>query len=91
MKSIVSLVVLAAVLTGCASAPGEHEVTVLKDGPAPTGCTQLGAVNSTPPYILPGDDLRQMKAQVRDLEGDTVWVTHRGIIGRGVAFRCVKS
>jgi hypothetical protein len=76
-------------LSGCATmAPGAKEVRMLK-APDAASCTAAGAVYSIPPYILPNDDLKQLKNQAIALGANAVLVTGpRVLVTRGIAYRC---
>jgi hypothetical protein len=65
-----------------------HAVDVAKDAAAVASCTVIGQVSSTPPYILPGADVRQMKKLADAMHADTLLVVSRGVVSKGVAYRC---
>ena len=56
-------------------------------------CKQLGMVSSSPPYLLPGDDERQMRTQTAALGGDTLLISTSAILGNsnGIAFDCARN
>jgi hypothetical protein len=65
-----------------------HAVDMAKDTAAVASCTVIGQVSSTPPYILPGADIRQMKRLADAMHADTLFVVSRGVVSKGVAYRC---
>jgi len=79
-------------LFGCTTlAPGAHEVTVTRDAAKVEHCKALGSVASVPPYIAPGDDLKQLKNKAVGLGADTVLLTGPRVVSTaGVAYHCGK-
>jgi hypothetical protein len=41
-------------------APTAASITTTRDGAAVSNCKAVGNVASVPPYVLPGDDLKQL-------------------------------
>ena len=81
MKYLIASIALAV----CVSA---HAADVAKDAAAVAPCTVIGEVTATPPYILPGSDIRQMKKLADAMHADTLLVVSRGIVSKGGAYRC---
>ena len=70
-------------------APTAQGIPTTRDAAAVSNCKPVGNVASTPPYIWPGDDLKQLKNQAVGLGGDTVLLTGPRIIStQGIAYRC---
>jgi hypothetical protein len=84
------LLVSLVALTACTTlAPGAADVTVTRDAATVTTCKALGSVHSVPPYILPNDDLKQIKNRSIGMGADTVLITGPRLISTaGVAYRC---
>lgn len=89
MSKLVLLTALAA-LVGCTTlAPGAREVTITRDTGQVANCKALGSVNSIPPYMLPGDDLKQLKNKSIGVGADTVLITSPRLVSTaGIAYRC---
>lgn len=86
-----SLLGILLMTSACAlSAAGEK--VVVSDPSGVGSCKQLGMVSSSPPYLLPGDDQKQMRSATAELGGNTLVVTHAAIVGssRGVAYDCKR-
>jgi hypothetical protein len=86
----VAALLLAASLFGCTTtAPG---VRVTRDAGDVEHCKHIGAVQTIPPYSLPGEDLEQLRSRSAAVGGDTVLLnTSRGPTMTGIAFRCRTS
>ena len=64
-------------------------MTITRDVAAVEHCKALGSVASAPPYVLPGDDLKQLKNQALGLGANTVLLTGpRFVSTAGVAYQC---
>jgi len=89
----VAAILLVASLLGCATtAPGGHDVRVTRNAADVEHCKPIGAVQTVPPYALPGDDLEQIRSRTVDLGADTVLLnTSRRASTSGVAYRCRTS
>lgn len=89
MSKLLWLVILAS-LVGCTTlAPGASDVTITRDTGQVANCKALGSVNSIPPYILPNDDLKQLKNKSIGMGADTVLITSPRLISTaGMAYRC---
>jgi hypothetical protein len=73
-------------------APGTAEVFVTRDPAAVQACQAAGNVASVPPYVLPGDDLKQVRNQAVGLQADTVLLTGPRLVStQGVAYRCKRG
>jgi len=93
MRSI-SALVLASVLAGCVSRPpdGGREVRLTRDATDVEHCKHIGAVQSVPPYALPGDDLEQIRSRTVAIGADTVLLNASRKAGTsGIAYRCRAS
>jgi hypothetical protein len=67
------------------------EIKIVRKSDEVSQCQLLGAIEAHPPYILPGDDFRQLRAKAAALGADTVLVPGRRIgIVSGQAYRCTK-
>jgi hypothetical protein len=80
-------------VSGCTTlAPTAASITTTRDGAAVSNCKPVGNVASTPPYVLPGDDLKQLKNQAAGLGGEIVLITGPRLIStQGIAYRCQRS
>ena len=89
MKWLYALV-LPLALVGCttALAPQAKNIVTTRDPAVVERCEMLGTVEAHPPYIWPGDDLKQLKNKAAPLGADTVFVTGRFGTVVGVAYRC---
>lgn len=88
-KVLVSIAAL--MLAGCATtmAPQAEGVRITKEAADVASCDALGDVHSTPPYIWPGDDLKQLRNSAVALKADTVLLTGpRLVVTKGIAYRC---
>jgi|HubBroStandDraft_6_1064221.scaffolds.fasta_scaffold279918_2 hypothetical protein len=86
----IKLAAAALVLSGCTTmAPRADQVSIVTDPALVQHCAAVGNVTSTPPYVLPGDDLKQLRNQAAGLGADTVLRTGPRIVStQGVAYRC---
>ena len=89
MRPAISILLVAAV-AGCTTlAPGAKDVRITRNTADVESCKALGPVQSVPPYILPGDDLKQVRNQSIAVGADTILLTGPRIISTaGVAYRC---
>jgi hypothetical protein len=87
------LILLGAVLLACTTlAPTARDIPTTREPAAIANCKAVGNVASIPPYILPGDDLRQLKNQAAGLGGDMVLITGPRLVStQGIAYRCQSS
>ncbi len=70
-------------------APTAQTVSTTRDAMVVTNCKAVGNVASIPPYILPGDDLKQIKNQTVGLGGNTVLITGPRLVStQGIAYSC---
>lgn len=70
-------------------APGAHAVRITENPADVAGCRAVGPVSSSPPYVVPGDDLKQLRNDAVALRANTVLRTGpRILITRGIAYRC---
>lgn len=85
------LFVLSSVFTSACTtlAPTAQAVSTTRDAAAVANCKAVGNVASSPPYILPGDDLKQIKNQAVGLGGNIVLITGPRIVStQGIAYSC---
>jgi hypothetical protein len=92
MRSVVAILLVAA-LFGCASSSSrDHGVRVTRDAAVVEHCKHIGAVQSVPPYSVPGADLEQIRSRTVAIGADTVLLnTARRESVSGVAYRCKAS
>jgi len=93
-KSLSLLLVAASVLTSACTtlAPTAQGIPTTRDAAQVASCKAVGNVASTPPYILPGDDLKQIKNQAAGLGGDIVLITSPRIVStQGIAYQCHQT
>lgn len=87
----VALSIAALMLAGCTTtmAPKAEGVHITRKTAEVERCEVAGNVNSTPPYIWPGDDLKQLQNSAVALKADTVLLTGpRLVVTKGIAYRC---
>jgi hypothetical protein len=89
----VSSILLVASLLGCTTAaPGGQDVRVTRNAAEVEHCRPIGAVQSVPPYALPGEDMEQIRSRTIAVGADTVLLnTSRKASASGVAYRCRTS
>lgn len=77
-------------LSGCTTmAPGSKESSITRNTAEVEHCKPLGALQSAPPYVMPGDDLKQLRSQSVPLGADTILITSPRLLSTaGVAYRC---
>jgi hypothetical protein len=83
-------VLLVASLLGCTTTPGANEVRVTRNAADVEHCKPIGAVQTIPPYALPGDDLIQIRAKTTAVGADTVLLNTSRVMMAGIAYRCRK-
>jgi hypothetical protein len=88
-----TLTVACILLTGCttAVAPQGMKIETTQNPTIVENCVVVGAVQVQPPYIWPGDDLKQLKNNAVLLGADTVFVTSRFGTVFGMAYICNPS
>jgi hypothetical protein len=70
-------------------APGAKEIAITRSMAEVEHCKPLGAVQSVPPYVIPGDDLKQLRNQSVPLGADTILLTSPRLVSTaGIAYRC---
>ena len=81
------------VISGCTTlAPTAAGIPTTRDAATVSNCKAVGPVASVPPYILPGDDLKQLKNQAVGLGGDIVLITGPRLVStQGIAYRCQRG
>jgi hypothetical protein len=93
MRSVVAILLVAA-LFGCASSTSRERggVRVTRDAALVERCKHIGAVQTVPPYAMPGEDLEQLRIRTVAIGADTVLLnTARRDSVSGVAYRCRAS
>jgi hypothetical protein len=80
-------------LCGCAgSSSVKHGVRVTRNAADVEHCKHIGAVQSVPPYSLPGEDLERIRNRAIEVGADTVLLDgSRRESFSGIAFRCRAS
>ncbi len=90
-KSRLLLLILSSVYASACTtlAPTAKDIVVTRDAAAVANCKAVGNVASVPPYVLPGDDLKQLKNQAVGLGGNIVLLTGPRLVStQGVAYSC---
>ena len=80
-------------LSGCAGTSSvKHGVRVTRSAADVEHCKHIGAVQSVPPYSLPGEDLERIRNRAIEVGADTVLLdgSRRDSVS-GIAFRCRAS
>ena len=85
MVRVVS-VLLVASLFGCASS--SRQVHVTRNAADVEHCKPIGAVQTIPPYALPGEDMRLIRDKTVAVGADTVLLNASRAVTAGVAYRC---
>ena len=90
MRTVAVGIVLLVALAGCTTlAPGAKDVYITRNAVEVQQCKALGSVQSVPPYVLPNDDLKQLRNQTIAVGADTVLITGPRLVSTaGVAYRC---
>jgi outer membrane lipoprotein SlyB len=85
-------IVAAALSTGCTTlAPHAEDVRTTSHAEEVAHCTAMGSVRSVPPYIMPNEDLKQLRNKAVALGADTVLITGPRLISTaGIAYKCAK-
>lgn len=93
-KVVFLILALSGVFTSACTtlAPKAQAVATTRDETVVTNCKAVGNVASIPPYILPGDDLKQIKNQAVGLGGNTVLITGPRLVStQGIAYSCQSN
>ncbi|HEY4339135.1 MAG TPA: hypothetical protein VGM97_04235, partial [Steroidobacteraceae bacterium] len=71
-------------------APQGKDIKITHDPADIAQCQSKGSVTSHPPYLLPGDDYKQLKNRVvsENMDADTILITSRVVVTKGIAYRC---
>jgi hypothetical protein len=88
MRRAVSILLVAALLGCTTAAPGGNDVRVTRNATDVEHCKPIGAVQTVPPYALPGDDLQQIRAKTVAVGADTVLLNASRVSTAGIAYRC---
>ena len=68
------------------------EIAIVRKREQVVNCKLLGDIAAHPPYILPGDDYRQLRRKAAALGADTILVPGRRIGAvEGFAYRCTEK
>lgn len=86
----VATMLIAIALCGCASNSSvKHGVRVTRNAADVERCKHIGAVQSVPPYSMPGEDLERIRNRAVEVGADTVLLnTSRKEAASGIAYRC---
>jgi hypothetical protein len=86
----VLVILLVNSLCACSSTSGSSQgVRITRDVADVEHCKHIGAVQSVPPYALPGEDLEEIRARTIAIGADTVLLdTSRKAATSGIAYRC---
>lgn len=89
MRKII-IIFFCTALGGCttAVAPQAQSIITTQNPMIVENCNVVGTVEAHPPYIWPGDDLKQLKNKALALGADTIFVTGRFASVVGVAYKC---
>lgn len=89
----IAVILFAALLLGCTTtAPAGRDVRLTRDVADVEHCKHIGAVQTIPPYAVPGDDLEQLRSQTVAIGADTVLLQKsRKASTSGIAYRCRAS
>jgi hypothetical protein len=89
----VAIMFFAIALYGCAgSSSVKNGVRVTRNAGDVEHCKHIGAVQSVPPYSLPGEDLERIRSRAIEVGADTVLLDgSRRESFSGIAFRCRAS
>jgi hypothetical protein len=91
-RSILAAAIVALAVSGCTTlAPQAEHVRITREAADVAACKAVGDVHSTPPYALPNEDYKQLRNAAVALQADTVLVTTRAVISRGVAYQCAHG
>jgi hypothetical protein len=79
-----------ALVVGCTTvAPQADRIRTTREAAEVASCKPVGSVQSTPPYMFPGDDMKQIRNQALPLGADTILITSpRLVFTSGVAYKC---
>lgn len=89
----VAIMFLGIALCGCAGTSSvKHGVRVTRNAADVEHCKHIGAVQSVPPYSLPGEDLERIRNRAIEINADTVLLdgSRRESVS-GIAYRCHAS
>ena len=89
----VAIMFLGIALGGCAGTSSvKHGVRVTRNAADVEHCKHIGAVQSVPPYSLPGEDLERIRNRAIEINADTVLLdgSRRESVS-GIAYRCHAS
>jgi hypothetical protein len=91
MRRILAILLVSS-LCGCSSTHRHsvHGVLVTRNATDVEHCKHIGAVQTVPPYALPGDDMEQISSRTIAIGADTVLLdaSRRAVATTGIAYRC---
>jgi len=89
----VAIMLLVIAVCGCAGTSSvRHGIRVTRNAADVEHCKHIGAVQSVPPYSLPGEDLERIRNRAIEVNADTVLLDgSRGESVSGIAYRCRAS
>ena len=89
----VAIMFLVTALCGCAGTSSvKNGIRVTRNAADVEHCKHIGAVQSVPPYSLPGEDLERIRNRAIEINADTVLLDHsRRDSVSGIAYRCHAS
>jgi hypothetical protein len=89
----IAAILLAVTVVGCATTTSaDRNVRLTRNATEVAHCKHIGAVQSLPPYAVPGDDLEQIRSKTVAIGADTVLLnTSRKAATSGIAYRCRTS
>ena len=89
MRCVASIIVAIALCSCASSGSVSHGVRVTRNAADVERCKHIGAVQSVPPYSLPGEDMERIRNRAVAIGADTVLLdTLRGEAASGIAYRC---
>ena len=88
---LIASVIAVFLFAGCTTAvvPQAEAIRVTRNKAEIAQCQILGTVEAHPPFVWPGDDVKQLKNKAAPLGADTVFVTNSVGTIVGVAYKCV--
>ena len=79
-----------ALVSACTTvAPQAEKIRITRESADVANCKAIGSVQSTPPYIMPGDDFKQIRNRALPQGADTILITTpRFVSTQGVCYKC---
>lgn len=85
------LVVVACFACTTAVVPEAEHIKTTRNVDDIKNCQIVGTVEARPPFVWPGDDVKQLKNKAAPLGADTILITNRVGTIVGVAYRCAPK